>query len=808
LSGADAQVHPSVTKTLQTPVAGLTKGTVVAGKYRILEEIGRGGMGIVYKAEDIKLQRTVALKFLPQQWVSDPEARERFIHEARAASALDHNNICTIHEIEETEDGRMYIAMACYEGWSLKDKIKRGRLDKNEAIDVAVQVAQGMAKAHQKGIVHRDIKPANILITNDGAAKIVDFGLAKLAGQVKLTREGTTIGTVAYMSPEQARGEAVDQRTDIWSIGVVLYEMLSGVLPFKGDYDQTLIHSILHHEPERLAKFQKDLPAGLENIIHKALAKKPSDRYQTMEELLEDLHAIAEGLKPVRAKASLFQGRLLGLKKIYAYPVIACLILLIVLAGLFLFPNRGQAFDSIAVLPFVNQSGNPEQDIFCDSVHRELITQLSRIKAIRTVIAKQTMMAYKGTTKKSSEIAKELNVTAIISGEARRAGDKVLINFELIDGRNDKLLGGDSVQGDYRDILTVQGEAALAIARKIQSALTPEETKALSEKRRVNPEAYDAYLKGMALLGMVSQLVDPKDLLKSIPNFEQALRIDPDFAPAWAGLALAYDYCGSWGASTPKGTFPKAIEAAKKALSLDESLADAHLVLADAKSVYEWDYAGGDTEYLRLLELHPNHALAHIWYAFGLACAGRGTKETIILHSERAQELDPLNYSIGELVVMTYFLIHEYDKAILQGKDNVRLHPSLPSAYMSLANAYLMAGRFNEALAESQKAGDLGSPPEAWWLAQYYARSGDRSKAEKYLNEYLRLSDEIFLVGTLNAPMIYSLLGEKDKAFEWLEKLYEQRCSGIPTTKVHPFFDNLRFDPRFDVFMKKVGLER
>jgi len=765
-------------------------------------------MGIVYKAEDIKLQRTVALKFLPQQWVSDPEARERFIHEARAASALDHNNICTIHEIEETEDGRMYIAMACYEGWSLKDKIKRGRLDKNEAIDVAVQVAQGMAKAHQKGIVHRDIKPANILITNDGAAKIVDFGLAKLAGQVKLTREGTTIGTVAYMSPEQARGEAVDQRTDIWSIGVVLYEMLSGVLPFKGDYDQTLIHSILHHEPERLAKFQKDLPAGLENIIHKALAKKPSDRYQTMEELLEDLHAIAEGLKPVRAKASLFQGRLLGLKKIYAYPVIACLILLIVLAGLFLFPNRGQAFDSIAVLPFVNQSGNPEQDIFCDSVHRELITQLSRIKAIRTVIAKQTMMAYKGTTKKSSEIAKELNVTAIISGEARRAGDKVLINFELIDGRNDKLLGGDSVQGDYRDILTVQGEAALAIARKIQSALTPEETKALSEKRRVNPEAYDAYLKGMALLGMVSQLVDPKDLLKSIPNFEQALRIDPDFAPAWAGLALAYDYCGSWGASTPKGTFPKAIEAAKKALSLDESLADAHLVLADAKSVYEWDYAGGDTEYLRLLELHPNHALAHIWYAFGLACAGRGTKETIILHSERAQELDPLNYSIGELVVMTYFLIHEYDKAILQGKDNVRLHPSLPSAYMSLANAYLMAGRFNEALAESQKAGDLGSPPEAWWLAQYYARSGDRSKAEKYLNEYLRLSDEIFLVGTLNAPMIYSLLGEKDKAFEWLEKLYEQRCSGIPTTKVHPFFDNLRFDPRFDVFMKKVGLER
>jgi len=301
--GRDKLLEFAPTMTLETPAQAIPKGSLVAGKYRIIEEIGRGGMGIVYKAEDIKLKRTVALKFLPHQWISDADSRERFIHEAQAASALDHPNICTIYEIEETEDGRMYIAMAFYEGESLREKIKREPLKSEEAVAIAIQVARGMAKAHQKGIVHRDIKPANILITNDGIAKIVDFGLAKLAGQVKLTREGTTIGTVAYMSPEQARGEVIDQRTDIWSLGVVLYEILAGKLPFKGDYEQTLIHSILKTEPEPITKFRKDLPSGISQIIAKALAKNPAARYQTMEELAEDLNAVAEGLKPVPAKA-------------------------------------------------------------------------------------------------------------------------------------------------------------------------------------------------------------------------------------------------------------------------------------------------------------------------------------------------------------------------------------------------------------------------------------------------------------------------------------------------------------------------
>lgn len=321
--------------------------------------------------------------------------------------------------------------MAFYEGESLRERIKRSPLPAEEALGIAIQVATGMAKAHQKGIVHRDIKPANTLITTEGVAKVVDFGLAKLAGQVKLTREGTTVGTVAYMSPEQARGEAVDQRTDIWSLGVVLYEMLSGVLPFKGDYEQTLIHSILQQEPERLGKLRKDLPAGLENIVFKALSKKPADRYQSMDELLEDLQSVAEGLKPARAASIIFRGRVLGLKKVYAYPVMAGIVILAVLVGLFLFPKRTQAFDSIAVLPLENLSGDPEQDSLAESIHDELITNLAGLSSLKTVIARSTVMTYKGKHTPPQKIAQELHVKALITGALRRAGERVHVTAQL-----------------------------------------------------------------------------------------------------------------------------------------------------------------------------------------------------------------------------------------------------------------------------------------------------------------------------------------------------------------------------------------
>jgi serine/threonine-protein kinase len=800
---SEGQPPVSFTKTLETPVYALSKDSSIAGKYRIIEEIGRGGMGVVYKAEDIKLKRPVALKFLPYQWVSDQDARERFIQEARAASALDHPNICNIYEIGEAEYDRMYIAMAFYDGESLREKIKHGPLKLEEALGIAIQAATGMAKAHQKGIVHRDIKPANLLVTSDGVVKVVDFGLAKLSGQVKLTREGTTVGTVAYMSPEQAKGEAVDLRTDIWSLGVVLYEMLSGVLPFKGDYEQTLIHSILQLEPERVAKLRKDLPLGLENIIFKALAKKPPDRYQSMDELLEDLQSVAEGLEPVRATSSIFRGRVLGLKKVYAYPIIGLLVGFALIAVLLIFPKRGHSFDSIAVLPLINSSGNPEQEMFCDSVHRELITQLSRIKAIRTVIAKQTMMAFKGTTKKSSEIAKELDVSAIVSGEVRRSGDNVQIVFELIDGRNDKLLGEDSVQGDYRDILTVQGKAALAIAREIKSALTPEETRALSEQKRVIPEAYEAYLKGKQILDQtgVGWWIQPAELDKSLSFFDQALGIDPEFALAYAGKALAYDIYGSF-IGPFKVYASKAKEAALKARSLDRALPDPPLVLADVL-LNGWEYEAGMDEFKNVLKLYPNNAYAHAFYANAVYIFD---KELALTHGDRARELDPQNYTLAELIATAYYMAGDFKRTTDLARKMTSLFPNKPEAHLMAAWHLPWIGQIKEAWTEYQRAIELGSPDEPLFRAYLFAMSGEKPKSREIINEYLDKTNDKNLLVAKGLVYVYSLLDEKDKTFSWLDWLYDQRWNGMPIIKCAPYFNNIRSDPRYDVLLKKIGL--
>ena len=665
-----------MTKTLATPVHGLAQGTTVAGKYRIVEEIGRGGMGIVYKAEDTKLQRTVALKFLPPQWTSDPEARERFIHEARAASALDHPNICTIHEIGETEDGRLFIAMGCYEGESLREKLRRGPINAEEALGVATQVALGMEKAHGRGIVHRDIKPANILITNDGVVKIVDFGLAKLAGQVRMTKEGSTVGTVAYISPEQAKGEPVDQRTDIWSLGVVLYEMVSGRLPFKGDYEQSLIHSILKTDPEPIGKIRKDLPKGLESIVLKALEKNPNARYQGMGEVLEDLKAVTEGVKPPRAKSGLFRGKVFGIRKIYAYAgllaSVSVLLISLDVGGLrerVLGGTDAPRITSLAVLPLKNFSGDPGQEYFSDGMTDALIAGLAQIKAIK-VISRTSVMQYKEAKKPLPQIAKELGVEGIVEGSVMRSGNRVRITAQLIDARQDRHLWASNYEREMTDVLTLQSEVVRAIAGEIRVQVTPKERERLTAARTVDPEAYEAFLMGRLFLNKATAPAAEK----SIDYFRQAIQGDPKNAAAYVGLVEAYSMLGQMAALPVAEVASKEREAVLKALEIDDTLAEGHVALGSVKVDIDWDWEGAEREYKRAIELSPSYANAYLWYSQLLN--GLGRHEEALGQNKRARELDPLNPFIAANVLWRLYFLGRYDEAIAESQKLLEIHPN------------------------------------------------------------------------------------------------------------------------------------
>ncbi len=801
LLSSEGQPPVSLTKTLETPARALSKDSIIAGKYRIIEEIGRGGMGVVYKAEDIKLKRSVALKFLPHQWVSDPDARERFIQEARAASALDHNNICNVYEIGEAEDDRMYIAMAFYEGGSLRERIKQGPLKQEEALGIGIQAATGMAKAHQKGIVHRDIKPANLLITTDGVVKVVDFGLAKLAGQVKLTREGITVGTVAYMSPEQAKGEAVDQRTDIWSLGVVLYEMLSGILPFKGDYEQTLIHSILQQEPARLGKLRKDLPAGLENIIFKTLSKNPADRYQSMDELLEDLQSVAEGLKPVRAASMIFRGRVLGLKKVHVYPAIAGILILAIVAWLLIFPKRGQAFDSIAVLPIENLTGDPGQEYFVDGATDELIGQLAQIGALR-VISRTSVMKYKALKKPVPEIARELNVKAVVEGTVYRVGDRVRIRVELIDALpEERNLWTQTYDRAMTDVLVMYSEMARAIAGRMQVKLAPQEETRLAAARQVNPEAYEAYLKGQFHWYKLTR----PGLESALQYFELALVKDPNYAQAYAGIASVWIGRQQQGFVPTSEAAPKAKAAAAKALELDSMLAEVHDTLAGIRTWTDWDWEGGEAEYRRAIELNPNFPGPRATLSHLLNILKR--PEEGMAQIKRALELDPLNALFRSFYAMDLMYARRYDDAIALLRDTLRTSPNDLVALSTLRSAYHMKHMYTEALEVWKASYAARGDHEAEEALARGFREGGYPRALQRVAETLVARSRTAYVPSWQIGTLYTRAGKNDEALEWLEKAYQAHDPNMPYLSVDPIFDTLRDDPRFRDLLRRMNLK-
>ncbi len=792
----------SITKTLQTPNQGINAGSTFASRYTIIEELGRGGMGIVYKAEDTKLKRKVALKFLPSELTHIPDVKERFMREAQAAAALDHPNICTVYEFDEAED-KAFISMAYIEGRSLREKIKSGPIELDDAIRIANQVAEGLQIAHKKGIVHRDIKSGNIMVTNTGQAKIMDFGLARMTEQTLLTQEGTTMGTIAYMSPEQAQGKAVDLRTDIWSLGVVLYEMFTGQLPFQGDREQAVVYSILKENPKTVTDLRSEIPSSIGQVISKALEKNPDERYQLVDELLDDLKSISAGIVPEEIKARLRKEKLRKRRKVILYVGAGGLVILAAVLILTLFPGRAEAIDSIAVLPLENLTGDVEQQNFVDGVTDELIGHIAQISGLQRVISRSTAMQYKGAEKSLAEIARELNVDALVEGTVYQVGDNVRIRVQLIDALpEERNLWAQTFDRAGTDVLMMYGEIARTIAGEIHVKLTAEEETRFAKARQVNPEAYEAYLNGMSHWYKLT----PPDLDAAQQYFASALEKDPDYALAHTGMFLVIAGRAQMGLVPPGEVMAEARPFLEKALELDNTLVEAHMAKAGLKTWFEWDWEAGEASFLRAIELNPNYPMARVYYSNLLCFLNR--HEEAVAQGERALELDPLNSLFMAIYANTLVSLGKYDEAMVQARNTLKTSPNDPIGHWIYWEALHLKRQYDEALEEAKAFyGGFGLTPVVEAMSRGF-EANDYAGAMLAAAEVLAAISQQTYIGPFFIAYPYAAAGETEKTLEWLEEGYEIGDPNMPYLGLgHSILhDLLSDDPRFQDLLRKMNL--
>jgi serine/threonine-protein kinase len=777
---------------------------VIAGKYRLLGEIGHGGMGVVYKAEDLKLRRLVALKFLPPHLVDEPELEERFLVEARAAAALSHPNICVVHEIGESE-GRPYIAMEYVDGETLREKIRRSPLPAEEALAIAVQVAEALGETHGKGILHRDIKSANIMVTGKGQAKVMDFGLAKLRGASSLTRNHTTLGTVAYMSPEQARGEDLDGRTDVWSLGVVLYEMLTGELPFRGDHEQTVIHSILSSEPKPPSRVRAGLPPGVDGVIGRALAKDAAERYATMEDLRSDLEAVAAGLRPAKARRRVW--RTLSRPKGVVLLGAAVIAAAAALVGFDFRGIRGRIFGArglpepavkLAVLPFANLTGDPEQEYLSDGFTQEMITQLGRLHPQSlSVIARTSVMRYKQAEAPVDQVGRELGVDHVLEGSVQREGGRIRIAAELVRVGDQTQLWADTYERELSGILTVQSQVAQNVARALALKLLPAQEARLAFARAVNPESYEAFLKGYALW----QRLDARSLDAAQHDFETTIEKDPSYAPAHAGLAWVWLARRQMGI-VPYSEAPKVRAAAEQAVALDEGCPEAHEVLASYLTWSEWDWAAAEKEWARALELNPNSANTHAYYAHFLANRGRAAEG--VPHSEQAIRLDPFNALYHAMYSIVLYYLERHDDALASARAALAIDPRQGIALGQFQRYYIVRGMRDEQLADQRMR--IANDPERVAAFERGLKEGGYEGAQRGVADVLAARYEKGQYrSALGVAWRYLDGGDKDKAIEWLYKSYDDHDQNLPYLGT-PEWASLRRDSRFQALARRIGV--
>jgi non-specific serine/threonine protein kinase len=789
--------------------------------YQILEEIGAGGMGVVYKAEDTKLDRIVALKFLPAHISLNAEEKKRFIHEAKAAAALSHTNIVTIYEINEFEN-QTYIAMEYLEGQTLKDKLTSHPLPLSEAFDMAIQIAEGLNKAHKKDIVHRDIKAANIMVTDENVVKILDFGLAKLRGVTKLTKEGTTLGTIAYMSPEQATGEKVDHRSDIWSLGVLLYEMITGQLPFKGEYEQAIMYSIMNEQPTPVTSLRSGIPLEMETIIQKALSKNKTERYQNTEDLIVDLKRIK---KPILKDESLSKPTT---QKISKRPVksilIAGIVVLMILAvagyiilkeksqkkrsinGRISEPQKISEFhwkNSIAVLPFTNISADPEQEYFCDGITEDIITKLTHIRDLK-VISRTSVMKYKNTEKSIKDIGNELLVHNILEGSVRKEKKRIRITAQLIRVKDDAHLWAKKYDRKLESVFEVQDEVSKAIAQALQVNLTPENIKAFNADQTQNLEAYEYYIKGLHFFNhKYLHTFHESDFNTAIQMLEKALEIDPEYVDAYSGLVWCY--VNHFIFKREASDFEMFVSYAEKIKNLAPESADAHgnmamVFLLRKKYDQAFEYQK------KAISKAPNSATLN--YKSGYFYLKLGLYQQSIKYCTRAMDLDPLFFHSYATTIRSLIYRGQYQEAAQYLNKAAELFPDHPLILNFYCMLNLRLSKYDEAeqwLIKLEKVFPDYKNIETWrairvkkWRKILHAARGETNKA---------------LAMPVQSPEAFSLLNQKDDAIKIMQENLKKNQNAYRYINLinNPLYNNLKGDPRFKKIVsdaKKIYEER
>lgn len=774
----------------------------VISHYRILEKVGQGGMGVVYKAEDTRLKRTVALKFLPHRLTPTNQEKARFLQEAQAASSLNHPNVCMIHDIAEHDD-QTFIVMEFVDGKTLREV--RHKLSVKQAVDVAVQVAEGLAAAHEKGIVHRDIKSDNIMVRGDGRAQIMDFGLAKLQGASGLSKTGSTIGTTAYMSPEQVRGEEADHRTDIFALGVVMYEILTGQLPFKGAHEAAVMYEIVNVDPAPFIATHPEIEPDLERIVMKCLEKDRESRYQSAREVAVDLKRFkrdSEGKRvppPAASNVSVQtpQRRTKWLKigVPAAVLVVACSL------ALFLFRGRGEALDSLAVLPFENSGGDQNMEYLSDGITESLINSLTKIPELR-VIPRSTVFRFKGKEADPQDVGSRLNVRAVLTGRVIRQGDGLNVQVDLVDVARQSQLWGQQYRRNVADLLALQDEITSEVSDRLRLGLSGDVKKLVAKRYTENPEAYKFYLQGRFFWNKRRA----SETQKAIECFNQALALDPTYALAYVGLADCYAIQEQYSGIPGKETYPRAAAAAARALEIDNSLAEAHTTLAFA-SYSMWNWKKAEDEFKTALSLNPQYPTTYHWYSLLLHTLGRHEEAFKVIR--RAQELDPLSSIIAMNVAMAYEIDGKYEKT-LEGLDGVLMMDStFGLAHYRKVLPLIYIGKVSEAYAAASKGVELSgrSAESLSFLGICLARMEKRDQALRIVKEL----EQRYVSQTspgMYIARVHGALGNRDSVFAWLNADYENHSGLIDVLAYDLDWGSYRSDPRFVDILRKIGLRQ